>query len=449
MPTLPSSPEPNAEPGPLADLAARARRLARNGSRIAASLVRWTVLGVAIGVVAGLAVAGFLASLTWATETRLDHPWLLYLLPLAGLLVGLVYHHFGGDAVAGNNLILDEIHQPRSWIPRRMAPLIYAATIVTQLFGGSAGREGTAIQMSGSLGDLLARIVHLGPRDRRILLIAAIAAGFGAAFGVPFAGCVFALEVQATGELRHEAIVPALVASVVGDLVVQGVGIDHVHLVEVGEVELTVALLLKVAVFGIACGLAAIAFVDVTHAVRRVAARFVGYPPLRPFIGGLLIIAMTAAVGTRAYLGLSEDLLYASLVGGVGIATFAFLWKLLFTAVTLGTGFQGGEVTPLLVIGATLGVTLGRVLDVPTPLLAAVGFAAVFAGASNTPIACTIMGAELFGGGPIVPIAIGCVLSYVISTDHGIYSSQRHARTAVDAGVAPPPADPNPRDLGT
>ncbi len=411
-------------------------------------LLKWTVLGACIGVIAGLAIALFLATLRWATETRLEHGWLLYLLPIAGLLVGLLYHHVGGDAAAGNNLILDEIHRPRSWIPRRMAPLIYAATIVTQLFGGSAGREGTAIQMAGSLGDLFSRIVRLGPRDRRILLIASIAGGFGAAFGVPFAGCVFALEVQAIGELRHEAIVPALTASVVGDLVVRGVGIDHVHLVQVGHVDLTISLLAKVAVFGIACGLVAIAFVEITHGTKHLFQQYVGYPPLRPFLGGFVVIGLTALAGSRAYLGLSEGLIAGSLVGGVGVATFAFAWKLVFTSATLGSGFQGGEVTPLLVIGATMGVTFARLLGLPTSLLAAVGFAAVFAGASNTPIACTIMGAELFGAGPLVPIAIGCVLSYVVSTDHGIYATQRNhtldsrVRRSSDDVDPPGPAEP-------
>lgn len=411
--------------------------LVGEGRSLLTLLVKWVALGSAIGVLAGLASAGFLATLHWATDTRLDHPWLLFLLPVAGLAIGLVYHHWGADSAAGNNLILDEIHEPRAWIPRRMAPLIYASTVATQLFGGSAGREGTAIQMAGSIGDLLSRTLRLGPRDRRILLIASIAGGFGSVFGVPLAGFVFALEVQAIGRLRRAAVVPALAASVVGDLVVRGTGVHHLAYPDVGAVDLSIGLLAKVVVLGVACGLTAVVFIELTHRMKRVAARLIAYPPLRPFVGGLLVIGLTGLVGSRAYLGLSEPLIVGSLAGGVGIATFAFAWKLVFTSVTLGSGFQGGEVTPLLVIGATLGATLGRALGVPGPLLAAIGFVAVFAGASNTPIACTIMGVELFGSGPWVLIAIGCVLSYLVTADRSIYTAQVRSSRVPSWGRGP------------
>lgn len=169
-----------------------------------------------MGILAGLSSAAFLATLEWATDTREELPWLLWLLPLAGLAMGLIYHYGGGDAAAGNNLILDEIHEPRDWIPRRMAPLIYVGTVVTQLFGGSAGREGTALQMSGSLTDTFSRVARLTPSDRRVMLIAALSGGFGAVFGVPVAGFVFGLEVHTVGRLRYDALLAALTASMVG-----------------------------------------------------------------------------------------------------------------------------------------------------------------------------------------------------------------------------------------
>jgi H+/Cl- antiporter ClcA len=388
-------------------------------------LVKWIVLGAIVGVLAGLSGAAFLASLQWVTETRESTPWLLFLLPFAGLLIGLAYHHGGGTAVQGNNLIIDEIHEPKAWIPRRMAPLIYGGTIVTHLFGGSAGREGTAIQMSGGLTDWFARVAHIQPEDRRLLLIAAIAGGFGAVFGVPLAGCVFALEVQSIGRLRYDALVPALSASIVGDLVVRALGVHHMPAPIVDAVELTPMLVGKVIVAGIAFGLCAVVFIELTHGLKRVFASTVSYPPLRPFIGGVAVIGLTYAVGTRDYLGLSIPLLTDSLAGAASIVAFAFALKLLFTAVTLGSGFQGGEVTPLFVIGATLGVTMGHLLGLPLPLAAAIGFVAVFAGASNTPLACTIMGLELFGVGPLVPLVIACTVAYVSSSHRSIYTSQR------------------------
>lgn len=393
--------------------------------RRAVHLVRWAALGAVSGVLAGLGAAAFLEALAWATRTRVDNPALLFALPVAGLAVGLGYHYGGGRAAEGNNLIIDEIHEPRAWVPRRMAPLVFVGTVLTHLCGGSAGREGTAIQMAGSLTDGFSRLVRLSPDSRRLLLIAAIAGGFGAVFGVPFAGCVFALEVQAVGRMRYEALVPALSASITGDLVVRALGVSHDAMPALGDVDLTVLLLGQVVLAGACCGLVARAFVAATHAIRRGFAVAVAWAPARPLIGGVLVIGLTYAVGSRAYLGLSLPLIRDSLAGGGSVAGAAFALKLLFTAVTLGSGFVGGEVTPLFVIGATLGATLGDVLGVPLPLMAAVCFVAVFAGAANTPIACTVMGVELFGGGPIVLLAVGCVVSYAVSPHQGIYGRQR------------------------
>jgi len=394
-------------------------------ARLLWHLVRWIVLGGVVGVLAGLSSAAFLETLTWATDVRLRHPGLLWLLPVAGFVIGLVYHYGAGSAAHGSALIIDEIHQPRAWVPRRMAPLVYAGTVVTHLFGGSAGREGTALQMSGSLTDLFSRLVRLRPGDRRLLLIAALAGGFGAVFGVPVAGFVFALEVQSVGRLRYDALVPALTASVVGDRVVRAVGVEHTLLPPIPAVQLTAGLLTKVALAGLAFGITAALFIELTHGLRRVAASFVPWPPLRPVLGGCAIIALTGLVGTRDYLGLSLPLVQASVAGGAGIVAGAFALKLLFTAITLGSGFQGGEVTPLFVIGATLGVTAARLLDVPVPLLASIGFVAVFAGAANVPLACTVMGIELFGAAPAVLFAVACSVSYVFSSHRGIYGTQR------------------------
>jgi H+/Cl- antiporter ClcA len=388
-------------------------------------VLRWIVLGTIVGVLAGLSSAAFLETLTWATDRRLAAPWLLYLLPLGGFVVGLSYHYLGGRAATGHALIIDEIHEPVAWLPRRMAPFVFVGTVVTHLLGGSAGREGTAVQMSGSLTDGFSRLVRLPYNERRLMLIAAIAGGFGAVFGVPVAGCVFALEVQAVGRLRYDALVPALTASFVGDLVVRAVGVEHFTQPKLGEFDLGMGLAARVAIAGLVFGLVSVAFTRLVRAIRGALAATVAWPPARPLIGGLAVIGLTLVVGNRDYLGLSLPLAERATAGGAGIIAGAFAFKLVFTAVTVGAGFQGGEVTPLFVIGATLGVTMARVLDVPIPLLAAIGFVAVFAGAANTPLACTVMGAELFGGGAVTLFAIGCVMSYVFSSHTGIYHTQR------------------------
>lgn len=393
--------------------------------RMAAHLVKWTVLGSLVGVLAGIASAFFLVTLAWVTALREANPWIILLLPLAGFGVGVVYHYRGGRSAQGNNLVLDEIHDPQDWVPRRMAPLVYVGTILTQLFGGSAGREGTALQMSGSLTDWASRLLRLNATNRRIMLIAALSGGFGAVFGVPIAGFVFGLEVQSVGRIEYDALVPSLVASVVGDLVVRGLGVHHTLTPALPSFDLSPALVGKVALAGLAFGSTALVFTELTHGIKRIYAARQVWPPMQPLIGGIVVVAMTLVVGDQTYNGLSIPLEVAALAGGVGVASAAFALKLLFTAVTLGSGFQGGEVTPLFVIGATLGVTMGRLLGVPVEIMAPIGFIAVFAGAANVPLACTVMGAELFGADGFVLYAVACVVSYVFSAHRGIYSSQR------------------------
>jgi H+/Cl- antiporter ClcA len=433
--------DPTGEPGgatpirsrrrPVTTGLARARHLTPSDvlelGGVLRDLVRWIVLGGVVGVLAGVSTAGFLYTLDWATRTRLHHPWLLGVLPVAGLVVGAIYHYGGGRSSLGSNLILDEIHEPVDWIPRRMAPLIYLGTIVTVLFGGSVGREGTAIQMAGSLSDGFSRLIRLGPVDRRTMLVTALAGGFAAVFGTPVAGFVFALEVQSIGRLRYDALVPAAAAAIVADRVVRALGIHYTLVPALGPVELTPLLLIKMAVAGIAFGLTGQAFAVAIHAVKRGFDARISWAPLRPFIGGLAVIALTLAVGNQDYNGLSLGLIEASLAGGVGVVAFAFALKLVFTALTLGSGFYGGEVTPLFVIGATLGVTLGHLLGVPAETMAAVGYVAVFAGAANVPLACTVMGAEVFGAPGFVLFAVACVMSYAVSSHEGIYRSQRIA----------------------
>lgn len=387
-------------------------------------------LAAAVGVLAGLAAIVFLEAMRWATRAFVAHPLLLFGLPLGGFAIGLVYHRAGRGSGAGNNLILDEIREPQAWIPRRMAGLILVATIVTHLFGGSAGREGTAVQMAGSLADGLARRLRITGLERRLLLVASIGAGFAGVFGVPFAGVVFALEVQRIGRVRRAALAPTIVASFVADATVRVTGIDHDLLPRLAPVHLGPGLLAKVVVAGVAFGLMSLVFAESLHRTKHLAARVVGWPPARPLVGGVLIIAATGLVGTRAYLGLSSPLIERSLLGGVGVALGAFALKTAFTALTLGTGFYGGEVTPLFVVGATLGVTMGHVLDAPIPLLAAAGLCAVFAGASNTPFASTVLGIELFGWHPALALvfAVACAVSYVASGSSSIYESQERRR---------------------
>jgi len=384
----------------------------------------------------------FLWSLERVTHIRFDQPWLLFLLPLAGAGVSILYSRFGGDSEGGANLLMDAIHGRRQGnnsivVPRRMAPLILLATVVTHLFGGSAGREGTAVQMGGSIASAFGHFFRLRQSEIRILLISGIAAGFSGVFGTPLAGTVFALEVLVLGRMKYDALIPCMIAALIADWVCRAWGISHLNeVVPLSKLPASTAafdwwLMGKVAVAGIAFGLASILFAEMTHGVQRLFKRIIKRQCLRPFAGGLIVIALVYLLGTRDYLGLSVSspdpnaVTLASAFSPHGADAMSWFWKLLFTAITLGSGFKGGEVTPLFFIGATLGNVLAGIMNAPVDIFAALGFVAVFAGATNTPLACTIMGMELFGGEYAVYFAAASFISYICSGHSGIYPSQR------------------------
>jgi len=386
-------------------------------------LLRWMPISALVGIMAGSASALLLASLNYGTKVREANHWLILLLAPAGWVVGLLYKHFGSSVEAGNNLILEETHDPKAVIPLRMTPLILIGTFITHLFGGSAGREGTALQTGASLADQLTRIFRLNQRDRRIVLMAGISAGFGSVFGTPLAGAVFGLEVLAIGKLSYDAIAPCFLAAFVGELVTRAWGIQHTLYPVSAVPQINLSGILYSIAAGIVFGLVAMAFAKTTHKVSHIARRFISRSELRPVAGGILVTAAVFALGTTRYIGLGIPTIVSSFTSMV--APWDFAAKFAFTAATLGTGFKGGEVTPLFFIGATLGNALSHILPLPPSLLAAMGFVGVFAGAANTPIASTLMAVELFGPEAGAYAAIASVVSYICSGHSGIYQAQR------------------------
>lgn len=390
---------------------------------LAPHVVKWLLLATAVGGLAGSASAVFLFALDWATATREAHRWLILLLPLAGFAVAWVYRQVGQKVEAGNNLLIDEIHDPQNVIPLRMAPLILASTVVSHLFGASVGREGTAVQMGGALADQITRALKLPREDRRILLMAGISAGFASVFGTPLAGAVFALEVLAIGRLRTDALFACAVAAVVGHQTALLWGVQHAHLSAGVVPPLSVWSLTAVLLAGGAFGLAGQVFARATHRLQAWAQQHVAYGPLRPLLGGVVIAAAVLALDGWRYIGLGLPLVADAF--DRALPPWEFAAKLLATVASLGSGFKGGEVTPLFAIGATLGNALAPLLHQPVALLAALGFVAVFAGAANTPLACTLLAMELFGADIGVHALMACVVSYVCSGHSGIYRAQR------------------------
>lgn len=400
-------------------------------------LLLWTLLVIPVGILAGSASALFLWWLDAVTRLHWQHGWLLFLLPVAGSIVAWVYQRVGKSAEGGNNLIIDQIHEPGGGVPSRMAPLILVSTLVTHLFGGSAGREGTAVQMGGSLASAYGRLCRFGTEHMRVLLMAGVAAGFGSVFGTPLTGAIFAMEVLVIGRVQYDALIPVLVASMVGDFTCSSWGIQHsiYHIGIADTAGLRAAfdgvLLAKAVIAAMAFGLTSKLFAELTHGLQHGLKKVAPSTSLRAALGGLIVIGLVYLVGTHDYLGLGvhgrtpESVTLLSAFKEGGATSWSWWWKLLFTAVTLAAGFKGGEVTPLFFIGAALGNTLAGLLGAPVDLFAGLGFIAVFAGATNTPLACTVMGIELFGSHYALYFAVACFVAYYFSGHSGIYMAQR------------------------
>lgn len=382
---------------------------------------KWFLISLLIGIIVGSASALFLTTLNWASAYRENHLWIIYFLPVAGLSIGMLYNYWGKDVVKGNNLLIEELQTPKKSVPLIMAPLIYITTIVTHLFGGSAGREGTAVQIGGSIADQFTTYFKLNPRERKILLICGISAGFSSVFGTPIAGTIFGLEVFMLGSLMYGAIMPALITAIIADYACRAWGVDHTHYFIYLVPGLSLFNIVVTLAAGMIFGLAARSFSLLNHFLSGLFSK-IKYPPFKPLAGGMILLIVIHLIGNTRYIGLGIPVISEAFIQQEPYD--AFIIKLLLTALTLASGFKGGEVTPLFFIGATLGSFLSIFMPLPVGLLAGMGFVAVFSGAANTPLACIFMGLELFGLAPGIYIALACATAYMFSGYNGIYSSQ-------------------------
>jgi H+/Cl- antiporter ClcA len=391
--------------------------------RIVVYMAKWLLITFILGIFMGSLSAFFLNSLTFVTNVRLAFPWLLLLLPISGGIFAFLYNAYGKNAARGNNLVIDQGNGGEENIPLRLIPLTLFGTITTHLFGGSVGREGTAVQMGGALAENFARLIRLNKLERELLVISGISAGFSSVFGTPLAGTLFGLEVLAIGKVRTEAIFPSFFAALFANFVTESFGVKHIHY-DMGSIPTwNVALFFKLLIAGIAFGLIGWVFSRSIVFLKGWYAKRMPNPVIRNFIGGVIVVLVAVVLQIQRYLGLSLPLLEEAFNGTAHF--YDFIGKLGFTVLSLGAGYQGGEVTPLFEIGATLGAALAPILHVSIPFLAGLGFIGVFSGATNTPIACFIMGIELFGGQAASYFFMVCLVSFMCSGNSGIYSAQK------------------------
>jgi len=384
--------------------------------------VRWLVFGSITGVVCGLVGAAFHISIDWVTALRQSNDWLLFLLPFAGLLIVFAYHRAGLRHDPGTNLVLASI-QSKQHIPIRMAPLIFLGTIVTHLCGGSSGREGAALQIGGSIGEAMGRLFRLQGTDINIIVICGMSAVFAALFGTPIAATIFSMEVISVGVIHYSAFVPCIVSASIAYGITQKCGINGIAYPLIQAPDLSVLLFIKVILLAMLCGVVSMLFCIILHQSGHLYNQLIPNDYGRVFMGGCLVVGLTLLTGTRIYNGQGTDMLLFAMTGAC--PTFAFLLKTIFTALTLGAGFKGGEIVPALFVGATLGNVTAPLLGLEPTLGAAIGMIALFCSVVNCPLASIMLSVELFGHQSVLLFCIACAVSYVFSGYYGLYSSQK------------------------
>jgi H+/Cl- antiporter ClcA len=399
-------------------------------------ILKWLFITIMTAVLVGSATAWFLIALDFVTIWRTNQIWVVNFLPLIGLGIGFAYHYFGADAKKGNDLIL-EIHQATETtsttnttstissstkpIPLIMAPLIFISSLLTHLGGGSAGREGTAVQMGGAIADQFTSIFKLSSAERKTILIMGVSAGFAAVFGTPFAAAIFALEIMSFRKVKFENIIPSFAAAFGAHYICLAWMVKHtVYSIDIIP-SITISTISWTMLAGLIFGLAAFLFIYTGKIFEALFSK-IKFEPMRPFIGGIIIALFIVVANSTKYIGLGIPSIMDAFNEPAG--NFDFALKLLLTSLTLSAGFKGGEVTPLFFIGATLGNVLIWFIPLPMVLLAGMGFVAVFAGATHCVVASIIMGMELFGIQAGMYVGLASLAAYFASGRNGIYNAK-------------------------
>lgn len=398
----------------------RFREWVRGTGLYAVVLAKWIFLSVVVGSLCGVVGAVFHLSVHYAAETRGTYPWLLWCLPLVGLAIVGFYKLMGTEGM-GTNDIIDAVHKDKR-LPIRLVPSIFLGTMLTHLCGGSAGREGAALQIGGTIGQRVGRLLRLDDQDLRVATLSGMAACFSALFGTPLTAVIFAVMGISIGTMYHTALLPCLMSALAAFGVSLALGVEPTRFT-VTSPGIVVGTFLRVLLLSVLFALVSILFCKFIHGTERWMQRWIPNPWVRVVAGGLAIVALTYLVGTRDYNGAGMEIITAAVERGTAHPA-AFLLKLLFTAVTLAAGFKGGEVVPSFFVGATLGCVAAPLLGLPAGFGAALGLVSVFCGVTNSPVASVFLSVELFGSEGIWYFALACGISYMLSGYSGLYSSQ-------------------------
>jgi H+/Cl- antiporter ClcA len=385
------------------------------------TLLKWVLFSVVVGVSVGTVGAVFHMAIDGATELRQVHGWILYLLPVAGLIIVWAYHVTGMEDDKGTEYIIGAVREGRI-LRIRTAPLIFLGTVLTHLTGGSAGREGAALQLGGSMSNYIGRLLHLDEKDDRIITMCGMAAGFSALFGTPLAAAVMAMEVVSVGVMYYSAIVPCVLSALIAQEVAMFLGVAPTAFQVSGVPALSPATLIRLVIFGILCALVAILFCAVMHFAPKFYGKITKNPYLKVIFGGVLVVLLSLILG-RDYNGAGVSVIQSALDGQA--RPEAFLMKVIFTALTLAAGFKGGEIVPAFFCGATFGCVYGALLGLPASFAAAAGMVAVFCGVTNCPLTSILLSYELFGGEGLSLYALCCAVSYMLSGYSGLYHAQK------------------------
>ena len=398
---------------------------AHNYLSLVKGFVKWALIALLVGSVVGLVGVGFHHALSFATEFRTEHRVIIFTMPVAGLLIVAIYKLLGMSNDPGTNCIIKGARGEEK-VSIKLAPLIFAATFLTHLTGGSAGREGAALQLGGSIASPAAKVLKLDKQDTATLIMCGMAAGFSSLFGTPVAAAVFAVEVVIVAAAQYAAIVPCMISGITASVVARIFGVKPESFIVQGIPALdgnSGLDLLRVAVLGIGCAAVSVLFCVTVKTAGRTYEKYFKNDYVQILVGSAIVILLTVLLGTTDYNGAGMDVIERAFQGEA--SPVAFLLKILFTALTLGAGFKGGEIVPSFFTGATFGCVFGGLLGLDPSFGAAVGLLAVFCGVTNCPFATIILSIELFGAGGLAFYALAIAVSYMLSGYWGLYSAQR------------------------